>query len=188
MVLVCIFGRFSKIDMKKLVFTLGVITLILGSCTRFEVKNRCCNNTYRILTDNYLTSDTFLLEIPQAFTPNGDGLNELFFPVGKGFVVNSIQIKRGLTTVFESENHLEYFWDGSGAKDGRYNYTMEMTTDGGTDITVKGDVCIMRFGEEGNKLPEIEEAEICDCLTADMINATTGISGSTDECVLGAGI
>ena len=63
-----------------------------------------------------------------------------------------------------------------------------MTTDGGTDITVKGDVCIMRFGEEGNKLPEIEEAEICDCLTADMINATTGISGSTDECVLGAGI
>ena len=177
--------------MKKVFLATSIVLIGLASCTsKVDVKYRCCNNTYTILTDNYNTPDDFALNIPQAFTPNGDGKNDLFFPIGKGFTVDQVLIKRNGKEVFNSADHVEYFWDASGAKDGRYNYTMKLTTDAGSQIELKGDVCVMRFGTAGDKLPELEQVEICDCLTADMIDpitALTDTTASTNECVIGAG-
>lgn len=60
-----------------------------------------------------LDSNNFpYLYIPNAFTPNGDGVNDLFFAIGNGFYRYHLVIKDGGTTVFETFNKNEG-WDGT---------------------------------------------------------------------------
>ena len=56
--------------------------------------------------------------MPNAFTPNGDGNNDLFYVRGKGFSVKSFSIYNRLgQVVFSKENFLpndpQYGWDGT---------------------------------------------------------------------------
>lgn len=165
----------------------GIALIALLSCSRYDVKNRCCDSEYEIITQNYRIPDTFQLSIPQAFTPNGDGLNDLFGPIGRGWRVDHMKIKRGMKTVYESDPHLEPLWDGGDERDGRYKYFITFHTDLGDPFEVKGEVCIMRFGDDGERLPEIEEVEICKCLTPDMIDSLEGPVYTTAECPTNAG-
>ena len=54
-----------------------------------------------------------LIWFPNAFTPDGDGLNDTFHPIGKGFETFSMQIfNRWGTMVFETSSP-ETGWDGT---------------------------------------------------------------------------
>lgn len=58
------------------------------------------------------TTPAAVLYIPNAFTPNGDGLNETFGPKGEGITEFNMQIfDRWGTLIFES-NDLTIQWDG----------------------------------------------------------------------------
>jgi gliding motility-associated-like protein len=94
------------------------------------------------------------LQIPNTFTPNGDNLNDYFFPRGQGIDhMKSFRVySRWGELVFDKTNvavNDEYAgWNGT--FNGRklnpdvYVYIIEATCDTGEPITFKGDVTLMR--------------------------------------------
>jgi gliding motility-associated-like protein len=92
--------------------------------------------------------------IPNTFTPNGDGQNDLFYPRGKGIsIIKSFRIyNRWGELVFEKENiqinDESNAWDGTymgeKPKPDVYVYIMDALCDTGAPLNYKGDVTIIR--------------------------------------------
>jgi gliding motility-associated-like protein len=76
----------------------------------------------------------FDFEIPEGFSPNGDGRNDLFVINGlEEFPGSSVQIfNRWGQVVFESNNY-QNNWDGKDAVDGTYFYVLKLSS--GQDLT-----------------------------------------------------
>ncbi|MBV9962127.1 MAG: PKD domain-containing protein, partial [Parafilimonas sp.] len=93
------------------------------------------------------------LFIPNTFSPNGDGMNDYFYPRGKGFSVKSFRIfSRWGTIVYERTNfppnQQNYGWDGT--YNGKtvtpdvYVFIAEILCDNGGIITTKGNITLLR--------------------------------------------
>lgn len=162
--------------------TFSLALIFATGCVRYDVNQRCCDSEYEIVSQNYRLPDTFGLYIPQVFTPNSDGLNDQFRPLGTGWTIESMVIKRGLKTVYESSSHLDAFWDGGEEKDGRYRYEMTFRSSLGDPFDVKGEVCVFRYGDAGERIPEMEREKVCSCVTDDMIVDSLGVVNETLEC------
>lgn len=92
--------------------------------------------------------------IPNTFTPEGNGVNDIFYPRGRGLeIINRFRIyNRWGELVFERTNMTiddrSQGWDGR--KEGRllspdvYVYTVEATCDTGEPIKWQGDVMLLR--------------------------------------------
>jgi gliding motility-associated-like protein len=102
----------------------------------------------------YVVCNGANLFIPNTFSPNGDGTNEIFYPRGHGlFSVKSFLIfNRWGQVVFEKSNFLPNDptagWDGTfnGKKldPDVYVYTIEIICDNNFILTYKGNVALMR--------------------------------------------
>jgi gliding motility-associated-like protein len=85
--------------------------------------------------------------IPNVFSPNGDGINDVFEPYGRDISSVKYLIRnRWGTVVFESD---DIPWDGqlkSGVKanSGTYFYTLTLTFIDGLEVTKSGDVFLTR--------------------------------------------
>jgi gliding motility-associated-like protein len=94
------------------------------------------------------------LYIPNTFTPNGDGLNDFFFPRGKGLdVVNSFRVYSRWGELLFERNAMnvndEYAgWNGTYKSQKLapdvYVYIIEASCDNGDQIQWKGDVTLIR--------------------------------------------
>lgn len=92
--------------------------------------------------------------VPNTFTPNNDGANDIFYPRGKGlFTIKSLRIfNRWGEVVFErvsfQANEPSAGWDGTfkGIKlpADVYVYSMEMQCDNSSVVPVKGNVALLR--------------------------------------------
>jgi gliding motility-associated-like protein len=92
--------------------------------------------------------------IPNTFSPNGDGRNEVFYPKGTGlFRVKSMRVfNRWGEIVFEKNeftaNDPSAGWNGMFkgklASPDTYIYTMEILCENNTIIPVKGNVTLLR--------------------------------------------
>lgn len=91
--------------------------------------------------------------IPNTFSPNNDGMNDYFYPRGKGFNVKSFRIfSRWGDIVFEKHNfppnNQSYGWDGKfkGNKltPDVYVFIIDIICDNGDVITTKGNVTLLR--------------------------------------------
>jgi gliding motility-associated-like protein len=94
------------------------------------------------------------LYLPNTFSPNGDGMNDVFYPRGRGIqVVRSLKIfNRWGEQVFRRDNFNVN--ETSSAWDGRYKgrelapdvyvYIIDVACDNNTIITLKGDVALVR--------------------------------------------
>ncbi|NTW31906.1 MAG: T9SS type B sorting domain-containing protein, partial [Bacteroidetes bacterium] len=92
---------------------------------------------------------TFYLFVPNAFTPDKDGLNDYFAPIAVGITKSSMQIyNRWGTLIYQSyENNPK--WDGKDdhnnkAEQGIYVYVLNYETPTGTKFTKNGTITLIR--------------------------------------------
>jgi gliding motility-associated-like protein len=102
----------------------------------------------------HIFCDRSQLFIPNTFTPNGDGQNDVFYPRGSG--VQTIKYMRIYNRwgelLFERQNFdvndANAAWDGSfrgnKAKPDVYVYIIDAICETGEPINIKGDVTIIR--------------------------------------------
>ena len=94
------------------------------------------------------------LFVPNTFSPNGDGTNDIFYPRGTGlFKVKSLRIfTRWGEVVFEKTNfdanNAAYGWDGT-SKGQKVNpdvfvYTLEVVCDNGSVLTYRGNISLVK--------------------------------------------
>jgi len=121
-------------------------------------KIQASGNVYVTVRDNYgcigrdsinvTTKPCCVVSLPSAFTPNGDGLNDVFRPITKGHhqLVIFRVVNRYGQTVFES-NDEKLGWDGKYAgvpqNIDTYFYYLHYICNG-KDIEEKGDVTLVR--------------------------------------------
>ncbi|MFQ5448152.1 MAG: gliding motility-associated C-terminal domain-containing protein, partial [Saprospiraceae bacterium] len=86
------------------------------------------------LIEDCLFNDTFLLDVkdcrpavylPNAFSPNDDGINDLFFPQGKNFTSSKLLIFDRWGGMIHSSEGPAANWDGGNASAGVYVYAFE---------------------------------------------------------------
>lgn len=85
------------------------------------------------------------LEIPNIFTPNNDGKNDVFKITGLESYAGSqlIVFNRWGNEVYRSDNYLNN-WDGSGLAEGTYYYILNRKDHDGAIVTIKGWVFLKR--------------------------------------------
>jgi gliding motility-associated-like protein len=89
--------------------------------------------------------------IPNAFTPNADGINDYFFDTGYVMDVKSYKMSvfnRWGQKIYESADYTK-FWngidsEGNPAQNGVYVYALEVVTKGGKEHTFHGQVTLVR--------------------------------------------
>jgi gliding motility-associated-like protein len=82
--------------------------------------------------------------IPNGFTPNGDGLNDVFIPLTQAVEnYEMIIYNRWGLQVFKSQL-LEFGWDGGNEPQGAFNYVIQITTAKGEEKIYTGSVTLYR--------------------------------------------
>ncbi len=113
--------------------------------TTYQVTTTLSDNTTTTLSANV---EVIPIWIPKAFSPDNDGINDLFKPEGyyKGNFTMQV-FSRGGQMVFES-NDINLGWDGTyrGEKmpDGVYAYVISVSDSKGNARTKKGAVTLLR--------------------------------------------
>ena len=141
-------GTLSCIDCYNPVASMSVTTTYIVDV----VSPHDCRNSDSVTIHLYCnTSQVF---VPNSFTPNGDGQNDVFYPRGTG--INSIKsfriYNRWGELLFERDNIM--INDESNAWDGSYNggtprpdvyvYVIDAICETGEPVFLKGDVTIIR--------------------------------------------
>jgi gliding motility-associated-like protein len=154
---------------------LTIILAILGlcGCKKAKMEESCTTNNMRIITKNY-NHDSVHIYCPTAFTPNGDGLNDVFRPIGTGFEVVGFDISKGSKFILSDQNLKE--WDGTNAsgdklKEGIYHYEFHLTTKHGEQVMIVGEVTLSRS----------IKYNLCDCFYEDMLHPELGFVNPSQE-------
>jgi gliding motility-associated-like protein len=113
----------------------------------YAVGSNGCIDTASVTIDIEFADDIF---IPTAFTPNGDGLNDLFRASGRSHfkLVEMSIFNRWGELVYHVEDGSDAGWDGTykGMKSdmGTYNYILILSKPGKDVESVKGNVTLVR--------------------------------------------
>lgn len=90
----------------------------------------------------------FHVYVPNAFTPNADGLNDFFFPVMRGVKRFSLQVFDRWGALIFSSNSPDNNWDGTykgqACKQDVYNFTLQVLNNKGEEKEYKGSLMLYR--------------------------------------------
>jgi gliding motility-associated-like protein len=111
-------------------------------CIRLEVENNfgCIDST----KDCILIKPNFTIFIPNSFTPNKDGLNEVFIPLTQSVKQYEMTIYNRWGLKVFTTNQLEIGWDGGTEPQDAYNYVIELTNTSGEQKLYSGSVTLYR--------------------------------------------
>jgi gliding motility-associated-like protein len=114
--------------------------LLIDSCLVYPDSTIDCEIETEIETEIEIE-----LEIPNVFTPNNDGSNELFVPIiSRGIIaMNTIIYNRWGNKIFET-NNLLIEWNGQGVSDGTYFWIIYYTDITGSENNINGHLTILR--------------------------------------------
>ena len=93
------------------------------------VTNGNCSDTASTVINVYGTASLF---VPNVFSPNGDGYNDVWQPTLNGISAVQVHIYDNWGVLVTSWNILNGFWDGGNHPDGTYFYTITATSVDGT--------------------------------------------------------
>jgi gliding motility-associated-like protein len=118
-----------------------------------EVKNRggCKNNAKLTI---YVTCNNGNVFLPNTFTPNADGVNDVFYPRGSGIAtIKSLRIfnrwgevvyERATFNVNEASSGWDGYYKGQLLSPDVYIYTCEVICQNNEVLSFKGDVSLLR--------------------------------------------
>lgn len=118
--------------------TLNIQVAVCG-CTDSTAINY---NPLAVINDGSCILPTTTVIVPNIFTPNGDGLNDLFFLQVKNYASMELNILNRWGTVVYKEKGKNLAWDGTDnakeAADGTYFYAYSIDTMDGKTLTGNG--------------------------------------------------
>jgi gliding motility-associated-like protein len=134
-----------------------------------------------VLTETY-NSDSVTFFVPNAFTPNGDGINDHFNVVGSGIVNVEMKIYKRKRLIYKSGSSGFNVWDGTNkairSKSGIYNYEIKLTTIHNESIDIEGEVSLIQIPGSDDYTPIKNCSE---CLLRDMIDPKVGFIYATSD-------
>jgi gliding motility-associated-like protein len=93
----------------------------------------------------YVVDPFYTFYIPNSFTPNGDGKNDIFTIKGQFIDTYEIQIfDRWGKVIFSQVNTEGVQWDGNQVPDGVYIYSIKVSDVGGKEHKYKGTLSVIR--------------------------------------------
>ncbi len=105
-------------------------------------------NCWDTLMQSIEVKSDFAAYVPNAFTPNGDGLNDTFYPVLRGVKKFELQIFDRWGELIFSSNSSEHVWDGTfkgqECKQDVYNYKLVLLNVKGEEKMYSGGVMLYR--------------------------------------------
>lgn len=150
------------------------------SCRKLQIKYQGCKGNMAVMSGTY-TSDSVTFYAPNAFTPNGDMLNDEFGIVTIGIDKVILRIYEGSNLIFTSSGENPY-WDGmynNRIKQGNYSYEADLYSIHDEIIKIKGELSLI-LPETLSKKP-IEHCE--SCKFKDMIDPTYGFVYESQEII-----
>lgn len=125
--------------MTKNVLCLAALAVVLYGCRKDDtaVSDTCTITEQRA----HPLSPEARLFIPNAFTPDGDGLNDFFGPLTAGIATIDFSIfDERNNRVFHSTQTGQYWSAPATSKTDRYRYQVSATTTGGDELAWCGEV------------------------------------------------
>lgn len=111
-----------------------------------------CPNSDTVVINVYCDKSQIFL--PNTFTPNGDGQNDVFYPRGRGIsIVKSFRIynrwgqllfERNNIQLNDAANAWDGYYNGDYARPDVYVYVIDAVCNAGDNVNLKGDVTIIR--------------------------------------------
>lgn len=96
------------------------------------------------ITDSVIVEENYAVFFPTSFTPNGDGLNDLFMPLGGGIEEFKLEIYNRWGNLIYTANNMSQAWDGSGHGQDNYIWKVYLKDNDGVDREMIGSVTLLR--------------------------------------------
>ena len=156
--------------MFKLYYLLFLLALL--GCEKDPYFNSCKTNE-SIISPMVTAADSIRIFIPTAFTPNGDGLNDNFYPTGAGIKTFIVSVKYGNKNVFKGAENEK--WNGMNKENslyqGNFDYEIQLVSEMNKRFKITGTISLITD-------PLID---VCECHFEDMIDPRYGFVMPSQE-------
>ena len=124
----------------KIIILATLAFIVFAGCNKINTKNCCAGG-------NVASVDSSFIAMPDIFTPNGDGINDILFVQNRNLSGLKLTISKGSKIIFETTGTTSG-WDGTYkskmSKEMDYSYVVEAFTLSGKSLSLSGDICLIR--------------------------------------------